>query len=53
MPGDPTGGRLRLKAFCPVGKPNNSISSMGRCCQRESKVGVVMYKRLYKHRRST
>jgi len=24
MPGDPTGTRLRLKAFCPPGKPHTA-----------------------------
>jgi len=29
MPGDPTGGRLRLKAFCPAGKPRSTHAYSG------------------------
>jgi len=29
MPGDPTGGRLRLKAFCPAGKPRSPHAHSG------------------------
>jgi len=29
MPGDPTGGRLRLKAFCPAGKPRGTHAYSG------------------------
>ena len=40
MPGDPTGGRLRLKAFCPAGNPPFLSACTGTVAQaRRGRLG--------------